>query len=42
MNGRNHIYFLTVYDKTEVTDLTPAQIKILKQIVKEIDGENDG
>lgn len=39
MKSRTHIYFLTVYRKSEVSDLTRADIKVLRRIVEQIDGE---
>ena len=39
MKARIHIYFLTVYRKSEVTNLSSADIKALREIVKQIDGE---
>lgn len=37
---RNHIYLLTVYGKSEVTDLTQKEIKVLAAIVQEIKRKN--
>lgn len=34
---KSHIYFLTVYRKSEVTDLSRDEIKILRQLVKQIE-----
>jgi hypothetical protein len=39
MKSRTHIYFLTVYRKSEVSDLTRAEIKAVRRIVEQIDGE---
>jgi hypothetical protein len=39
MKSRTHIYFLTVYRKSEVSDLTRAEIRALRRIVEQIDGE---
>lgn len=37
VSAKSHIYFLTLYRKSEVTDLTRAQIKLLRKLVKEIE-----
>jgi mRNA-degrading endonuclease RelE of RelBE toxin-antitoxin system len=39
MKSRTHIYFLTVYRKSEVTDPSSADVKVLREMVKQIDGE---
>ncbi len=38
-NAEHHIYFLTVYRKSEVSDLAPSEIKALRNIVRQIEGE---
>lgn len=42
VSKRSHIYFLAVYRKSEITDLSEAEIKVLHGIVKQIDGEENG
>lgn len=42
ISKRSHIYFLAVYRKSEVADLSEAEIKMLHGIVKQIDGEKHG
>ena len=36
LSDKEHIHFLTVYAKNEMTDLTPNERKILKRIAEEI------
>jgi len=36
LTEKNHIHFLTVYVKNEMSDLTPDEKKILKRMVKEL------
>lgn len=33
----SHIYFLTLYRKSEVSDLSRGQIKVLRNLVKQIE-----
>jgi mRNA-degrading endonuclease RelE of RelBE toxin-antitoxin system len=42
ISKRSHIYFLAVYRKSEATDLSEAEIKVLHSIVKQIDGAENG
>lgn len=42
ISRRSHIYFLAVYRKSEVTNLSEAEIKELHGIVRQIDGEENG
>jgi len=33
----SHIYFLTLYRKSEVSDLSRSQIKVLRNLIKQIE-----
>ena len=35
--GSSHIYFLTLYRKSEVSDLNRGQIKMLRNLVRQIE-----
>ena len=38
-SSEDHVYLLTVYQKSEVPNLTRAEIKALRNIVRQIKGE---
>ncbi len=39
-SSEDHVYLLTVYQKSEVSNLTRAEIKALRNIVRQIEGED--
>ena len=41
-SANEHIYLLTVYEKSEIADLTPDEVKVLRRIVEQIEGKKHG
>ncbi len=39
-SSEDHVYLLTVYRKSEVSNLTRAEIKVLRNIVRQIEGKD--